>query len=379
MMRRGRIALTLILLASAVTAATPGGARAATTKRWVMGYYVGYQRSLMPAKDIDWAAMTHLVVGPVNPRADGTLDTALDIGPAGGPALAKDLAKRAKAHDVAPLLMIGGAGMHDNFLAAARNHRAALVDHLVALMKDYGYRGLDLDWEPISASDQPYVTALVKDLRARLPHALLTMPVMWITKTFPTVPKFYGRLARRLDRISVMSYGMAGPWSGWRTWHSSALHGATGATPSSVDVNVRSFERAGVPAAKLGVGIGFYGSCWTGAVTGPRQPVGSSTIAADDNVMSYVNIVKRYYRASAYHYDTKADAPYLSFPDGHGPQDCTFVSYENARSVAAKARYARSHGLGALIVWTVNQGHLRGAAAGHRDVLLAKARRAFRA
>jgi chitinase len=373
---RGRVALTLVLLASVATAGAHA-AQASTPKRWVMGYYVGYQRSLMPASQIDWGSMTHIVVGPVNPRADGTLDTTFDIDRTAGPAMAKDLAKRAKAHHVTPLLMIGGAGLHDNFLAAAKNHRATLEKNLIAVMKNYGYAGLDLDWEPITTADQPYVSALVKDLRAQLPHAVLTMPVLWVTKTFPAVPKFYGQLAKRLNRISVMSYGMAGPWDGWRTWHSSALSGATATTPSSVDVNVASFEKAGVPAAKLGVGIGFYGTCWAGGVTGPRQPVGSSTLAADDNAMSYINIMKQYYKASAYHYDTKANAPYLGFAAPHGPQKCTFISYENGRSIAAKAKYARSNGLGALIVWTVNQGHVRGAAAGHRDVLLAKARHAF--
>jgi chitinase len=365
-------------LVLALSAASPAGAAAAARpKRWVLGYYVGYQRSLMPAKQIDWNAMTHLVVGPVNPRSNGTLDTTFDIDASKGPAMARDLARRARAHGVVPLLMIGGAGEHDRFRAAAQHHLSALVSHLVRTMRKFGYRGLDLDWEPITASDRSYVSALVGALRSELPRAVLTMPVLWVTKNAPAVPAFYGKIAKKLDRMSVMTYGMAGPWQGWRTWHSSALKGATASTPSAVNVNVKAFEHAGVPAAKLGVGIGFYGSCWTGGVTGPRQRIGSSTIGADDNIMSYTNIMSTYYRASAYHYDTRAEAPYLGFAAPHGPQHCTFVSYENARSIGAKARWARARGLGALIVWTVNQGHLRGAPAGQRDALLAKAKRAF--
>jgi chitinase len=210
-----------------------------------------------------------------------------------------------------------------------------------------------------------------------VPHAVLTMPVGPTSTTFPHVPSFYGTLAHKLDRIDVMTYGMAFKAQGWRTWHSSALTGAGVHTPTAVDVSVASYRAAGVPAAKLGVGIGFYGMCWAGGVTGPRQAIGSSSIVADDNVMSWVNIRNRYFASSAYHYDTAAQAPYLSYPHGHGPQNCTFVSYEDNRSIKAKARWARSHGLGALIVWTVNQGHLRNAPAGHRDPLLATARHAF--
>ena len=342
-----------------------------------MGYYVGYQRNLMPANEIDWGSMTHLVVGPVSPRPNGTLDTTFDIDKTAGPAMAKNLAKRATAHGVVPLLMIGGAGEHDSIRAATKNHLTAFVSNLVKLMNDYGYGGLDLDWEPIDSSDQQYVTALVNKLRGQLPHAVLTMPVLPITKTFPDVAPFYGTIAKKLDRMSVMTYGMAGPYQGWKTWHSSALKDATASMPSAVNINVTQFEKAGVPAAKLGVGAGFYGMCWTGGVTGPRQDVGDSTVAADDNAMSYTKIMSSYYEADAYHYDSKAQAPYLGFASPHGPQGCTFVSYENARSIQAKARWAKGQGLGALIVWTVNQGHRLGAPAGHRDVLLAKAKHAF--
>jgi chitinase len=368
-----RVALGAGLALTTIAAAAP--AHAASTQRWVLGYYVGYQRDLMPANDIQWAAMTHIVVGPVNPNSDGTLDTSFDINDAAGPKMAKNLAAKAKAHGVLPMLMIGGAGEHDQFRAAAQNHLATLIDNLVSTMRDLGFRGLDLDWEPINSSDQKYVGRLVDGVRDRLPNAVLTMPVMWVTKTFPHVPSFYGTIAKKLDRISIMTYGMAGPWDGWKTWHSSALTGASAKMPSAVDLNVASFRKAGVPRAKLGVGIGFYGTCWTGGVTGPRQAIGNSTVSADDNAMSYTKIMSSYYEKSAYHYDTKAKVPYLGFSAPHGPQNCTYVSYENTRSVKAKAKWARARGLGALIVWTVNQGHEL--AQPHPDALLAKAKQAF--
>jgi chitinase len=369
-------AVLVLVLAVAMLPALARTAPAAAPSRWVMGYYVGYQRSLMPANEIQWNALTHLVVGPVAPRSNGTLDTTFDIDATQGPAMAKRLARSAKQHGVVPMLMIGGAGAHDAFAAAATNHLTTLVNNLIATMRDYGYGGLDLDWEPIDNGDQAHVTALVDALRSRLPHAVLTMPVLWITKTFPTVPDFYGSIATKLDRVDIMSYGMAGPWDGWKSWHSSALTGAGTNTPSAVDLNMHSFEQAGVPAAKLGVGIGFYGMCWTG-VTGPRQNIAHAHEVADDNVMSWTNIRNRYLTTQNYRYDRAAQAPYLTYARPHGPQHCTFVSYEDQRSIAAKAHWAKSHGLGALIVWTINQGHLRSAAAGHRDPLLAAARQNF--
>ena len=368
----------LIVLASVVLAVPAMTApAAASANRWVLGYYVGYLRDAMPPAQIEWSAMTHLVVGPVTPRADGTLDTSLDIDPQRGPTLARTLASRATANGVTPVLMIGGAGAHDGFRAAMSAHRAAFENHLLRTMTQWGYAGLDLDWEPVADADQPLVTRLVSDLRTSAPGLVLTMPVGWVNPNYETVPAFYAQLATKLDRVDIMTYGMAGAYDGWKSWHSSALHGATPTTPSSVDTSVQLYEAAGVPAAKLGVGVGFYGSCWSAPVTGPSQTIGASTVVADDNVMSYTNIMARYWSSGAARYDTTAQAPYLTWSAPHGPQGCTFVSYENPRSVRAKGQWAATHGLGALIVWNINEGHDVTAPPGSRDALLHTVRSSF--
>jgi chitinase len=388
MTRMRRLAIALITAgAVAVAPAAAGSAEvgaghhqaSATSSphRWVIGYYPVYLRAMLPVKQIDWPALTHLVVGAVLPRTDGSLDTSFDDTPSQGPVIATRLAKAARKHHVVPILMVGGAGAHDGFAAAAADHRARLVKNLLSFMRAHQFAGLDLDWEPVADGDSPALRALVKALRAKAPRAVLTMPVGFVTKTFPHVPTFYGALARKLDRINVMTYGMAGAWDGWKTWHSSALKGAGPATPSDVALNVDSYEKAGVPAAKLGVGIGFYGSCWAGGVNGPRQPVGSSSIVADDNVMTYPHIMSAYFTKSAYHYDKAAQAPYLGFSQPTGPQHCTFVSYENPRSITAKGHYAERRGLGAEIIWAINEGHDKTAPAGKRDALLDAVHLAF--
>lgn len=375
--RWGRVLAVFAAIAAALTVPASGSAAPAHHGRWVIGYYPVYQRDLMPVDEIDWSAMTHLAVGAVIPRADGSLDTSFDVDATRGPQIAKRLAKAARAHDVVPILMVGGAGTHDGFAGAAAHHRRKLVNNLLSTMRDYGFKGLDLDWEPVQQGEGSTIQAVVKALRDRAPHAVLTMPVGWVTRTFPDVPSFYGALAKRLDRIDIMTYEMAGAYDGWKTWHSSALKGAGPSTPSDIALNAKAYERAGVPARKLGIGAGFYGTCWAGRVDGPRQDVGSSYVAASDNVMSFTTIMSTYYSSSAYRYDATAQAPYLSFGQPTGPQKCTFVSYENKRSVAAKGAWAEKHGLGAEIIWTINQGHVKGAPAGKTDPLLRAVHSAF--
>ncbi|MBX7194622.1 MAG: glycoside hydrolase family 18 protein [Sandaracinaceae bacterium] len=349
---------------------------------WVLGYFPGYQRDLLPAEEIDFTSMTHLVVGAAIPRADGTLETSFDLDPTNGPAFARDLATRAHAAGREAILMLGGAGAHDGFAAAAApGTRDVFVASILATMDELGFDGVDVDWEPIPPEDEADFEALVHALRLARPGMRITIPVGWANANFPDVGAVYGRVAADADRLNVMSYDMAGPWDGWQSWYTSALDGESPTTPSSIDTSVTAYLAAGVPAAKLGIGVGFYGDCWTG-VSGPRMSTAGASLVASDNTMSFEHIVGAYYASltdpgAAYHYDAETEQPYLSFAAPHGPEGCTFVSYEDPASIAAKGAYVRSHGLGGAIIWAIPEGHVRAAPAGMRDPLLAAMRTAF--
>jgi chitinase len=349
---------------------------------WISGYYVGYQASLYPIAEVDFAALTHLVVGRVVPNADGSLDKTFDIDTVNGPVWAKQAVAAAHAHGVKAILMLGGAGANNWGSAASSAHRATFVANLVQLANDYGFDGFDLDWEPLNTADQPDFTALAKALRAARPGVILTVPVGWINANFAGSPDpFYASIAPLFDQINMMTYSMADSedhgWSGWQSWHSSALSGETGSTPSSVQSSANYYLAGGVPGSRLGVGIGFYGTCWSG-VTAPHQS-GGSTLASD-NTISYENIVTKYYSAALRKYDSAAQAPYLSSPTAFGGMSpkCTFLSYEDAQSVAAKGAYTLQSKLGGTIIWTIAEGHQAELPAGQRDPLLEAVRSAFR-
>ncbi len=346
-------------------------ANSTTSGRWVSAYYVGYQEALLPPSEIDWNGLTHLFIGRVTINPDASLNTSFDIDAQNGPALAKTLTTLAHQHGKKAIVMLGGAGEYNNWVAAAAPaNRAQLVARLVSLAQDYGFDGFDLDWEPLPASDQPSLRALAEALRAALPQTILTLPVGWATINFPNVDAFYGEVAPLFDQINIMSYEMAGAWPGWESWHSSALFASSGSAPSSVDASVKAYLDAGVPADKIGVGIGFYGLCWSAPVNAPLSPLNGADIVAGDNVMSYANIVNDYAEQGARVWDANARVPYLSFSSPHGPQGCTFVSYEDEQSILEKGQYVRQNGLGGAIVWTINQGYLPNRPEGERNPLM---------
>ena len=350
---------------------TSGAGGKTSSGHWVSGYYVGYQEDRYPPEAIDWKGLSHIVIGRVTPNNDGSLNTTYDIDATNGPKLASRLTTLAHENGKSAILMLGGAGEHDKWVSAASSqNRDTFVQNLVSLQEQMGFDGFDLDWEPVEASDQAPLKALAQALKAAAPTAQLTIPVTWTTSDVEAAGSFYGDISGLFDQINIMSYGMADSWPGWQSWHSSALKGDGPTTPSSVSLIVNAFRDAGVPAAKIGVGIGFYGSCWSPSVTGPLQDVGSSQVVASDNDISYANIMESYYTDSAHKWDDDASVPYLSFSKSTGPAGCTFISYEDSQSIQAKMEWVTQQGLGGAIVWTINQGYVASAPADQRDPLM---------
>lgn len=331
-----------------------------SAQRWSMGYFVGYLHRRYPLESVNWDSLTHMAVGAALPRSDGSLDTTFFQDATAGPAWAKRVVAAAHEHDRKAILMLGGAGYKSGFSGAISGaNRARFITNLLRVVDEYGFDGVDVDLEPLVETDGPNLMAFSRELRAARPSLLMTIPISAVNDNRPvqTQLSYLRELPRHYDQLNVMSYGLTSTWRGWRSWHTTPLSGAKPTTPMSVASSVEAYLRAGIPAAKLGMGVGFYGACYRG-VTGPNQTSPSMTIVADDNKMSIANVMRDYYQSSLVTWDNEAQAPYLSSPTPIGPLGCTFIPFENERSLALKMRYAQSKGLGGIIIWNVNEGYL---------------------
>ncbi|MBN2530541.1 MAG: glycoside hydrolase family 18 protein [Deltaproteobacteria bacterium] len=336
---------------------------------WVTGYYVGYQRSLYPPEVVNYQAMTHLAIGAILPKSDGTLDTNFYLTAMQGAAMVDELVERAHAVGTKVLGMVGGAGADAEFASASSSvNLSKFVQELVSFARDSHHMdGLDLDWEPLNDEDHAPFEALVDALRAAWPEVILTLPTGFLNSNYGSPDPFLAQIAPKLDQINLMSYGMAGGWSGWESWHSSALYGDGPSYPTSVSQSAESLIAANIPSKKVGVGIGFYGLCYSEPVTGPRQALNGASVLKRDNKMSYTNIMTDYYSESSYVFDTEAKVPYLSLTPAK--DSCSYVTYENEATIEAKASYVKQKNLGGVIIWTINQGYLPNAS-GAKDPLM---------
>jgi len=332
-----------------------------TSNYWITGYYAGYQTWIYPVNAIDWSSLTHLAVAFYLPKNDGTLDESLFIDNVNGPALANSITQAAHSNNKKALASIGGAGTRAGFVYAMTNNKVKFISNINNLITKYNYDGIDLDWEPAYDVDAPMLLEIVQQIKLAHPNAIITVPVNSINVNLGEQVASYPPMIPYVDQFNIMSYGMAGPYDGWKTWHSSALYHQSLSTPMSIDGSVKYYLNKGLPSKKIGVGSGFYGLCYSPPVTAPLQDLNGSWIVAGDNDMSYTNIMNLYYNQNALKWDNNAYVPYLSFNTALGPNGCSYISYEDPQSIALKSQYIKQNNLGGAMIWTINQGYLSGA------------------
>lgn len=341
---------------------------------WNSGYYAGWTQWSLPPSEIDYAAMTHLIHFAAVPRTDGTLDTTtLSL----SAAHSADTVTRAHAAGTLVILSIGGANSAEGFRGATSDaNRAVFIANLIDLMRQRGYDGLDIDWEPIAFWDGDLYATFIQELRAALdqvsPRPLLTAATAWH-------PSLYAGLHQYFDQINLMTYINVQPSSTLVTWFNSPIYDGgfrneKGWQLYSIDGMVNQFTAAGVPPAKLGIGIDFNSHVWVGGegtltegVSLPRQswlvqPFFYSMTY--DALMTYCSVPP-----FVYGWDETAQSAYYSL-DQLGSVADFFISFDDARTMQARADYARGKGLGGFILWELAAGYRAGEPVGSRNPLL---------
>ena len=229
------------------------------------------------------------------------------------------------------------------------------------------FDGMDIDWEfPVAGGmegnverpvDKENFTLLLGELRRQLDaqgtidhrHYELTIAASARPQEIANVE--ISRIEPLLDFINVMTYDYhSGPG---RTNFNAPLYAASGdPTPDlNVDVTMRAFLDAGVPAAKLLVGIPFYGHGYgnvpktnrglfqegSGRPNGWRENDGNWKVLAQTRLKD-----PRYVR----YWEPNARVPWL-----YDSTSGTWISYDDPQSVGEKVKYVRERRLGGVVIW----------------------------
>jgi chitinase len=262
------------------------------------------------------------------------------------------------------LVSVGGWTWSGNFSDAVltAQSRTVFVNSAVDFLRRYELDGLDIDWEypgmkgagnRFRQEDGHNFTLALKQLRkafnreAKKTHRRLYLTIAAGASDAYLAHSEMGKDQKYLDTVNLMTYDYFEPGSDPLTGHNSPLFTNPADTRGlSSDVSVKAFERAGVPAAKILLGVPFYGHAW-GEVPdvdhGLFQPGKAAPHGAVPHNMSAEQMLALGYSR---YWDAAAAVPYL-----YNPQTHIWFSYEDTESVAGKCRYVKDHKLGGIMFW----------------------------
>lgn len=262
------------------------------------------------------------------------------------------------------LVSVGGwlwsGGFSDAALSQAS--RAIFIDSVEAFVTRYNLDGLDVDWEYPGMSgaghtfrpeDKQTYTLLLRELRSRFDqiagklHRPLYLTIATGASTEFLEHTEMNQVAKYVDTVNLMAYDYYEPGEQETTGNHAPLF-IDPADPKAVsaDESVREYEKAGVPAEKLVLGVPFYGHVW-GQVQAtnhglfqPGQPVPNAY--ANYAAIASTMLGHGYTR----YWDAPASAPYL-----YNAEKRIFVSYEDPESLALKCKYVNEQHLKGVMFW----------------------------
>ena len=265
------------------------------------------------------------------------------------------------------LISIGGWNDSGKFSDAALTDasRTVFANSVVAFIKQYGFNGVDIDWEyPVSgglstnikrSSDKQNFTLLLQKLREKLDAQGAIDGQKYLLTIAGGAGSTYAantelsKIASYVDYATIMTYDIHGTWDSY-TDLNAPLYTPTDTSPQyklSADQSVKAWTSVGFPASKIVLGVPFYGYIYnnvTGGGNGLYKPFsGGSSI-------SYDKILSSYLMNSSYikYFQSVALVPWLF-------NGSTFISYDDETSVAYKAKYVITNNLAGVGIWELSQ------------------------
>lgn len=275
----------------------------------------------------------------------------------GAQAIKKLVAAKARNKSLKVLLSLGGWGgcktCSDVF--STTEGRKEFSESVLALCKDYGTDGIDLDWEypavegypghAYKPEDKPNFTALVKELRNTMGNRYEISFAAGGFQQFLDEAIEWKEVMPLVDRVNLMTYDLVNGNS-IVTGHHTPLY-STNQQRESTDNAVQYLIKLGIPANKLVIGSAFYGRMWENVAPTNNGLYQSGKFKKGVN---YRNFNKEVSPSTGFklYWDEVAQAPYA-----YNASAKLFVTYDDKRSMDLKTTYALDQGLNGIMFWEI--------------------------
>ena len=259
---------------------------------------------------------------------------------------------------------LGGWTLSDAFpaMASDANARATFARNCVNLIVEYGFDGIDIDWEYpgyVDHSGTPEDTdnfrLLLDDVRAKLDElGSDTGRFYGLTAALPCGPLNIANMdiahvAKTLSQLNLMTYDYHGAWSETTGTNAPLYDQGWGEEDFDVHNCVKNWIEGGASRDKINIGLPFYGRSFATA-TGLDQPhtgADQTHWSIDDGTPQYFNIVPQLSSMTSV-WDEKTFTQYAYFADGG------LVSFDNENAICAKVQYVQEHELAGFIIWELS-------------------------
>ncbi|CZR59908.1 related to Chitinase 1 [Phialocephala subalpina] len=243
----------------------------------------------------------------------------------------------------------------NNLSIAARSEagRRNFANSAVDLVKNYGFDGIDIDWEYPRNQEQAHsYVLLLKEVRAALDqyagkyakgyHFQLTIACSASPEVIHRM--HIKEMDQYLDAWHLMAYDFAA--SGWSdfTGHGSNLYPAKDehTTPFSTDKAVHDYSELGVAPKKIVLGMPIYGRSFENT-----EGLGRPNPAHVSEEIEYKSLPKP---GLEEHFDRELVATYT-----YDPATKQLVTYQGKEETRVKMQYIRDMGLGGAMWWQAAQ------------------------
>ena len=240
-------------------------------------------------------------------------------------------------------------------IAASPTLIQRLADNIVKMINQYGFDGVDIDWETPTTVEAPRFTDLMRTVyqkvKANNPNHLVTTAItggMW------QVPRYdLNNSLQYLDYINMMTYGMTSNGGQYHnalypisSFHNTTFNAGRTLVSCSIEESIQIFnQQFNVPNSKIIVGAAFYGIRQVRTFNSSTQ---SWSTWQNAGSIHYTEIARDLLNHPNYteYYDTRAGVPYMLKNDG-----TEFISYDNPRSIREKSEYVLAQGLAGIMYW----------------------------
>lgn len=339
-----------------------------------------YQKNHFP-EDIAVSRLTHILYAFCNVKAESgkvfLTDLWADVdSPASrtnhnesGGCLGRFAEIRKKNPNLKLLLSIGGYSFSKTFRQGvdSEHKRNTFVKSAIDLLKQFKLDGLDLDWEyPGDEEEALAYVDIIKKLRMELDSEALRLGVprgqFDLSIAAPAGIDHSKKLKiaemdQYLSFWNLMTYDFSGSWSHYANYQSN-LYNNDVRDDGTIDKNdpginsddsVKYYMSQGVASSKIILGMPLYGRSFENTKGRTYSFDGTGQGSWEPGVWDYKALPPD---GSQEYVDLKAVSAYC-----YDENQKLFISYDNEKTVAIKAQYVKSWGLGGGMWWESSADH----------------------